>query len=122
GAEAVEAACAALGEWLPGSSPRRAGYPEELDAAAERAGISRGAFGFTRLLLNRGLVIPAPDPRQVEVAAGFLTAQEVRRAARAVGPRRGARPRRAGRGGLGGGPGGLAGGAARARGPGPVCP
>src|SRR5262249_59616952 len=84
GAEAVEAACAALGEWLPGSSPRRAGYPEELDAAAERAGIRRAAFGFTRHLLNRGLVIPAPDPRQVEVAAGFLTADEVRRAARAL--------------------------------------
>jgi hypothetical protein len=82
--EAVEAACAALGERLPGFSPMRAGYPRELDAAAEQAGISRAAFGFTRLLLDRGLVIPAPDPRQVEVAAGFLTAPEVRRAARAL--------------------------------------
>jgi hypothetical protein len=84
-AEAVEAACAALGERLPntGFSPMRPAYSEELDAAAEQAGIGGAAFGFTRLLLNRGLVLPAPDPKQVDVAAGFMTAAEVRRAARA---------------------------------------
>jgi hypothetical protein len=84
-AEAVEAACAALGERLPdtGFSPMRPGYAEELDAAAGRAGVSRAAFGFTRLMLDRGLVLPAPDPRQVDVAAGFLTAEEVVRAGRA---------------------------------------
>jgi hypothetical protein len=84
-AEAVEAACAALGERLPntGFSPMRAAYAGELDAAAERAGVGGAAFGFTRLLLDRGLVLPAPDPRQVDVAAGFLTAAEVRRARRA---------------------------------------
>jgi hypothetical protein len=82
-AETVEAACAALGEWLPNFDRMRAGYARELDAAAVQAGVSPAAFGFTRLLLSRGLVVPAPDPRQVEVSAGFLTAREVRRAARA---------------------------------------
>lgn len=83
-AEAVEAACSALGERLPntGFSPMRPQGAAYLDSAAERAGIGQ-AFGFTRLLLNRGLVLPAPDPRQVDVAAGFMTVAEVRRAARA---------------------------------------
>lgn len=83
-AEAVEAACSALGERLPdtGFSPMRPHRAEYLDSAAERAGIG-SAFGFARLLLNRGLVVPAPDPRHVDVAAGFMTADEVRRAVRA---------------------------------------
>ena len=82
---AVEAACGALGRRLPNTefSPMRAGYVEELDRALRRAGVSPAAFSFSGFLTDRGLVIPAPAGMDVDVAAGFLTPAEVRRAARA---------------------------------------
>lgn len=83
-----EAACSALGERLPNTefSPMRSGWVDELDRAVELAGIGEG-FVFSRHLINRGLVLRIPETKAAssctDIAGGFLTAAEVRKARRA---------------------------------------